>query len=450
MLYKFVNTVMRRLIILIAFLLTAVDSFCNDSLAVIYRIRLDQNIDRSSQRLVTLGLEKAIEASADYVLLDLDTYGGAVEAADSIRSAILRYEKPVVAYVNMQAASAGALICIACDSIYMKTGSSIGAATVVDQSGNVMPDKYQSFMRGMMRSTAQATGRDPKIAESMTDTANVLTLTPSEAIEAGFCEGTAESYHEVAEILSGSNEYIVKDMSDDMTWLDKLIQFLLHPMLQSIFMMMIIGGIFVEIRTPGIGLPLLTAVVGALLYFAPAYLGHLAEYWEILLFVAGLILLAFEIFVIPGFGVAGISGLLLIVASLALSMVDNVELWRWDGSLNLWPVVRPVGLVILSATVAIFGGVWLVRKLYATRSFDHIALRQEMKASDGFTGVVGGLEVLVDEEVVAFTDMKPSGKVKSADSHMYEAVLKYGGYASKGEVLKVVSAEQGRLYCEKV
>ena len=305
-------------------------------------------------------------------------------------------------------------------------------------------------MRGMMRSTAQATGRDPKIAESMTDTANVLTLTPSEAIEAGFCEGTAESYHEVAEILSGSNEYIVKDMSDDMTWLDKLIQFLLHPMLQSIFMMMIIGGIFVEIRTPGIGLPLLTAVVGALLYFAPAYLGHLAEYWEILLFVAGLILLAFEIFVIPGFGVAGISGLLLIVASLALSMVDNVELWRWDGSLNLWPVVRPVGLVILSATVAIFGGVWLVRKLYATRSFDHIALRQEMKASDGFTGVVGGLEVLVDEEVVAFTDMKPSGKVKSADSHMYEAVLKYGGYASKGEVLKVVSAEQGRLYCEKV
>ena len=171
---------------------------------------------------------------------------------------------------------------------------------------------------------------------------------------------------------------------------------------------------------------------------------------NILFFVAGLILLAFEIFVIPGFGVAGISGLLLIVASLALSMVDNVELWRWDGSLNLWPVVRPVGLVILSATVAIFGGVWLVRKLYATRSFDHIALRQEMKASDGFTGVVGGLEVLVDKEVVAFTDMKPSGKVKSADSHMYEAVLKYGGYASKGEVLKVVSAEQGRLYCEKV
>ena len=155
-------------------------SLAADSIKTFYRIRLDQDISKASQRLVTFGLEKALEAKSDYILLDIDTYGGAVDAADSIRSAILTCPVPVVAYVNMQAASAGALISIACDSIYMKTGSSIGAATVVDQSGNVMPDKYQSFMRGMMRSTAQATGRDPKIAESMTDTANVLTLTPSD------------------------------------------------------------------------------------------------------------------------------------------------------------------------------------------------------------------------------------------------------------------------------
>ena len=169
---------MKRLVLLLITMILAVSASATDSLKVFYRIRLDQDIDQASQRLVILGLEKAREAEADYVLLDLDTYGGAVNAADSIRSAILRYEKPVIAYVNMQAASAGALISIACDSIYMKTGSSIGAATVVDQSGGVMPDKYQSFMRGMMRSTAQANGRDPKIAESMTDTANVLSMTP--------------------------------------------------------------------------------------------------------------------------------------------------------------------------------------------------------------------------------------------------------------------------------
>lgn len=441
---------MKRLLVLLLFVLSVTEAFCNDSLTVIYRIRLDQDIDRSSQRLVTLGLEKAEKASADYVLLDLDTYGGAVDAADSIRSAILGYEKPVVAFINMQAASAGALISIACDSIYMKTGSSIGAATVVDQNGKVMPDKYQSFMRGMMRSTAQATGRDPKIAESMTDTAGVLTLTPSEAVEVGFCEGIAESYEEVAKILASDGDYIVKDLKDDMSWLDKLIQFLLHPLLQSIFMMMIVGGIFVEIRTPGIGLPLLTAVVGALLYFAPAYIGHLAEYWEILLFVAGLILIALEIFVIPGFGVSGISGIVIVIVSLALAMVDNVEFFRWDGTLNLQPIVRPVCIVVLSASAAVFGSIWLVRKLFATRSFDHIALRQELKASDGFTGVVNGLEMIVGECVTVFTDMRPSGKVIASDGRVYEAALKFGGYASKGEKLKVVSSEQGRLYCDKL
>ena len=441
--------IMKRILLSVIFALSVLSSSASDSLAVLYRIRLDGDIDPASQRLVVLGLDKARKAGADYVMLDLNTYGGAVNAADSIRSAILNYEKPVVAYVNMQAASAGALISIACDSIYMKTGSSIGAATVVDQSGNVMPDKYQSFMRGMMRSTAQANGRDPHIAESMTDTANVLSMTPSEAVAVGYCEGICENITEVARSVIGSDEFIIKSMEDDMTWLDKLIQFLLNPLLQSIFMMMIIGGIFVEIRTPGIGLPLLTAVIGALLYFAPGYLGHVVSYWEIILFIAGLVLIAVEIFVLPGFGVAGITGIIAVVVALTFAMVDNLELFHWDGSLNLRPIIQPLGIVVISAAAAIFGSVWLVRKLYSTRSFDHIALRQEMKAEDGFTGVVSGLEDLVGKEVTVFSDMRPGGKVKTIDGRILEATLKFGGFASKGETLKVISAEQGRLYCDK-
>ena len=440
---------MKRITSIILFMAIAMIAYGNDTLKVFYRIRLDRDIDKSAQRIVVEGLDRASKAHADYILLDLDTYGGAVDAADSIRSAILRCETPVLAYVNMQAASAGALISIACDSIYMKTGSSIGAATVVDQSGNVMPDKYQSFMRGMMRSTAQATGRDPKIAESMVDTANVLSLTPQEAIKVGYCDGIYESELEVVEAVASDNEFVIKNMEDELTWVDKLIDLLLNPLLQSIFMMMIIGGIFVEIRTPGIGLPLLTAIVGALLYFAPGYVGNLVEHWEILLFVVGLILIGIEIFVLPGFGVCGISGIVCVVVALSFSMVDNIELYRWDGSLNLRPLLKPVGIVVFSATAAIFGSVWLVRKLYATRSFDNIALRQEMKAEEGFVGVVSGMENLVGEEVTVFTDLRPSGKVKASDGKVYEATLKFGGFASKGETLRVTSAEQGRLYCDK-
>ena len=439
---------MKRFFTLFSSLILCIGAFAADSLTVFYRIRLDQNIDPAARRLVTLGLEKAAAADADYILLDLNTYGGAVDAADSIRNAILRCDRPVISFVNMQAASAGALISIACDSIYMKTGSSIGAATVVDQAGNVMPDKYQSFMRGMMRSTAQATGRDPKIAESMVDTANVLSLTPSEAIEVGFCEGLCEDEFEVAHKVAGSDGFIIRNMEDDISWLDRLIQFLLNPLLQSIFMMMIIGGIFVEIRTPGIGLPLVTAIVGALLYFAPAYLGDLVSYWEILLFVVGLVLIGVEIFVLPGFGVCGILGIIAVVLSLAFAMVDNAELFHWDGSLNLQPILRPIGIVIISASAAIFGSVLLVRKLFATRSFDHIALRQELKADEGFTGVASGLESFVGETVTVFTDLRPSGKVKTADGRIFEATLKFGGFAEKGTSLTVISAEQGRLYCE--
>lgn len=440
---------MKRIIAVIFCMAMAVIAYGNDSLKVFYRIRLDRDIDKAAQRMVVEGLDRAAKSQADYILLDLDTYGGAVDAADSIRSAILRCETPVLAYVNMQAASAGALISIACDSIYMKTGSSIGAATVVDQSGNVMPDKYQSFMRGMMRSTAQATGRDPKIAESMVDTANVLSLTPEEATKVGYCEGIYESELQVVEAVASGNEFVIKNMEDELTWVDRLIDLLLNPILQSIFMMMIIGGIFVEIRTPGIGLPLVTAIVGALLYFAPGYVGNLVEHWEVLLFVVGLILIGIEIFVLPGFGVCGISGIVCVVIALAFSMVDNIELYKWDGSLNLRPLIKPVGIVVFSATAAIFGSVWLVRKLYDTRSFDNIALRQEMKADEGFVGVVSGMEALVGKEVTVFTDLRPSGKVKTSDGKVYEATLKFGGFASKGETLRVTSAEQGRLYCDK-
>lgn len=445
--------------------LPSVDSIASEK--VFFRIRLDADIDRAAERLVTKGLERAREAGADYIILDLDTYGGAVDAADSIRSAILQCPIPVVAFINLQAASAGALISIACDSIYMKPGSSIGAATVVDQTGKVMPDKYQSFMRGMMRSTAEVTGRNPELAEAMVDTADVLSMTPEEAVKAGFCEGICSSPDEVAAMVlqagssaagggTGTGEgsefgmhypgYRIENLQ--LTWIEKLVQILLNPILQSIFLMMIIGGIYVEIRTPGIGLPLVTAVVGALLYFSPLYAENLAQNWEILLFVIGLILIGLEIFVIPGFSVTGITGIIAVVVALAFAMVDNELLFKGDGTIDLTPVLMPVGIVIISAFVGLTGGVLLVRRLYSTRPFDYIALRKSLDEKDGYVGVTqvnGGMK---GREAKVFADMMPSGKV-ICDGRIYEATMTYG-FAVRGETVRVVRTEQGRLYCEKI
>jgi membrane-bound ClpP family serine protease len=129
-------------------------------------------------------------------------------------------------------------------------------------------------------------------------------------------------------------------------------------------------------------------------------------------------------------------------------MVDNGVFRDIDGSLNLQPLIRPMAIVVTSCTVAVFGSLWIVSRLYSTRSFDHIALRQEMKSEEGFTGVVSGLESLVGSTVTVFSDMRPGGKVQAEDGRILEATLKFGGFAAKGTSLKVISAEQGRLYCE--
>ncbi|MBC7125262.1 MAG: S49 family peptidase, partial [Bacteroidales bacterium] len=202
---------------------------------LIYKINIKENIMPAAWRSVKVGFEEAQNLKADIILIHMNTYGGMVDVADSIRTKILNSKIPVWVFIDNQAASAGALISIACDSIYMRKGGSIGAATVVDQSGNVVPDKFQSFMRSTMRATAEAKGydtlisgndtilkwrRDPRIAEAMVDpsiyiegiidSAKVLTFTAEEAVKHGYCEGKAENVNEVME-QAGIKSYTIAE-----------------------------------------------------------------------------------------------------------------------------------------------------------------------------------------------------------------------------------------------
>ena len=187
-------------------------------------IPIDTEIGSTSWRYLQKGFEMAETEDADVVVLHINTYGGTVEHADSMRSMILRSKRPVVAFIDNNAASAGALISIACDSIYMRQGGNIGAATVVNETGEAMPDKYQSYMRSIMRSTAQKHGkvkrmradstvvtvwhRDPLVAEAMVDprtvvpyigddSTRVVTFTAEEAVKYHFCEGIEENIDDV-------------------------------------------------------------------------------------------------------------------------------------------------------------------------------------------------------------------------------------------------------------
>lgn len=415
-----------------------------------YVIDIMQNIDKSSMRRLGLGLKDAERKGADYIILHLDTYGGAMDAADSMRKAILHSPVPVVAFVDLQAASAGALISIACDSIYMRPGSSMGAATVVNGNGEVMPDKYQSFMRGMMRATAEAHGRredgswfrDPAVAERMVDTAGVLSFTPEEAVKAGYCEGIVESVEEVTTHMGLSDCVIIEQ---ELSWIDRFVLLMLSPVLQSIFLMMIIGGIYFELQSPGLGLPSVIAVLGAVLYFSPLYIHGLALNWEIVMFVIGLILLGVEIFVTPGFGVAGVLGIVLALTSLVFAMVDNDMLY-FDGKLNVRAILGPCAIVLVSSVTALILSIWGASRLFPKKSFSYIAQKTELRGDEGWVGVdTNSVAACVGKEVIAATEMCPSGKIEYG-GRQYEAVMEFGS-ANAGDRLYAIRAEGGRLYC---
>ena len=430
---------------------------------IFYKIDLKRDIDKAAFRLVHTGLEEARKKNADYCILDINTYGGALDAADSIRSAILRSRIPVIAFIDPQAASAGALISIACDSIYMTSGSSIGAATVVNQNGEVLPDKYQSFMRAMMRSTAESHGkkrlvngkdtlwkwhRDPGIAAAMVSKDSVLSFTPLEAMENGYCEGMAQNTEEViAWVLGQDGEaYLLEEHK--ITALDKIIYFFLNPIVQGLLLMLIIGGIYFELQSPGIGFPSIAAVAGAVLYFAPLYLEGLAQNWEIVVFILGTGLLLVEIFVLPGFGVAGAGGIILIVTGLTFAMIDN-ELVINGGDYDLRPLIKPLAIVLVSLTLSLYLSVYLALRLYPTRIFSRIALRTKLTEKEGFVGVeTSSLAFAVGKTVYAATDLHPVGMVE-IEGKRYQAKMNYG-FAVKGETVKITRAEGGLLYCDKV
>ncbi len=436
---------------------------------LVYLFEIKENIAPPAWRLTKRAFDEADEMNADLVLIHLNTYGGMLDAADSIRTKILNSDIPVWVFIDNNAASAGALISIACDSIYMRPGGSIGAATVVNQTGEVVPDKFQSFMRSTMRATAEAHGRDtvisgsdtivswhrdPSIAEAMvdpsifvegiSDTGKVLTFTTEEAIRHGFCEGHAENIEEVLESAEVGNYEIRRHKT---TGLDKIIGFLLNPMISGILIMILVGGIYFELQSPGIGFPLAAAVIAAILYFAPLYLEGLAENWEIVIFIIGLILIAVEMFAIPGFGVAGIAGIILVIAGLTLAMVDNI-VFELEWNIAFAEVIKRFFIVVTSMFLSLIISLYLGKHLFTSKAFAGLALDSNLNTEDGFLGVESQQKELIGRTGIVESDLRLGGKVV-IDDEIYDAVSEYG-FIDKGEKVRVTRYETGQIYVIKV
>ncbi len=437
---------------------------------LVYKFNIKENIAPAIWRQTKQAFAEANSLNADLFLIHMNTYGGTVVDADSIRTRILNSKIPVVVFVDNNAASAGALISLACDRIYMRSGASMGAATVVNQTGEKMPDKYQSYMRSTMRSTAESHGkdtiitaqdttykwkRDPLIAEAMVDeriyipnvvdSGKILTFTPAEAMKNGYCEGICESVSEVLKLNKMENARMVEYKP---TALEKFIGFMVNPIVSGILIMLILGGIYFEMQAPGIGFAFLVAIVSAVLYFSPLYLEGLAANWEILIFIIGLLLIALEIFVVPGFGITGISGITLAFSGLVLSLIKNVD-FSFD-EVN--------GNDLLIALVTVFVGtiggiglaIYLSQKMFTTETgqFSHMSLKEVMSLESGYLGVDPELLLLKGKPGIAITTLRPSGKI-IIDGQTYDAMA-VSGMIDKGTNIVVTKVEAAQLYVEVV
>lgn len=425
----------------------------------VFRFSIEEEIAAPAAKLTEMALEESKAWGADLVLVEMDTYGGAVDAADEIRTALLSHSTPVWVFVKNNAASAGAFIALACDSIFMRPGATMGAATVVGPDGEKVDEKYQSFMRAKMRETAERNGRNPNIAEAMVDgsvvvpgvndSGKVVSLTSSEALDVGFSEGTFQTVEDILEHygLQGAKQNSYQESS-----LSSVVRFFMRPAVSGILVTIIFLGLIFELQTPGVGLAGAAALGAAVLYFIPNYLEGLAESWEILLFLVGLILIALEIFVIPGFGVAGVLGGLFTLTSLVLAVSGTVE--SKDFSFPI-PDVNQVVFGVLMVGIAFFAstGIALLLgyKLIGSALFRRVEVASVQRKEDGYTAQgTWDPKQFVGQHGETETPMRPGGTIL-LNGNSYEAVSLTGWLDSKcpikvtgytGFVLEVVPLDE--------
>lgn len=405
----------------------------------VYYGEITSEIDLSMAPYVNRIIDEANKENADAVIFKINTFGGRVDAATQIKDAILSSKALTIAFINNRAISAGSLIALSCVKITMVPGSSIGATTVVDQSGNKLSEKYQSYMRSEMRATAEKNGRRTDIAQGMVDerivvkglvdSTQLITLTTDEALKYKIADTVVTDFDE---LLAAFNLKNAKVITIKTNWAEEVVKFLNNPIVSTILIMIGFFGLMAEIKSPGWGLPGTAGVIALILFFGSSYIVELASEIEIIMFVAGIILIFLEIFVIPGFGITGISGIILVLASIFLSLTGGLPFFD----------INVISGAIIQLSIALAGAfilILLVAKfLPKSKSFNRLVLAEEENADKGFVSYPSAKE-LIGAEGIALTDLRPAGSAE-INNQRYDVVADWQ-YIERGKKVKVIRVE---------
>ena len=354
-------------LVVLGFFATFASALAQEKRPVVYVAPIEGVVDLGLAPFVQRVLDEASDAGASAVILEINTFGGRVDAAVQIRDALMNSKVRTVAFVNKRAISAGALIALAAQELVMAGGGTIGAATPVQMgqpgaAAQPVAEKTVSYMRKEFRATAEGRKRPPLLAEAMVDAdveipgvigkGKLLTLTTEEALTHKLAEFRAETIERALEQLGLGGAEIRRASPN---WAENLVRFLTHPVVSSLLMTIAMVGIVVELRTPGFGVAGGLGIASLSLFFWGHWLVRLAGWEELLLAVSGVILLVLEIFVIPGFGFAGVLGIVAVLAGLILSLVgagDTSEV-----------VLIAAGRVVFSLLLALMASLVILRFL---------------------------------------------------------------------------------------
>jgi membrane-bound serine protease (ClpP class) len=406
--------------------------------AVIYLVPVDGVIELGLAPFIERSLAEARAANATAVILDIDTPGGRVDAAQRIVKSLQNAQVPTYALVNPHAFSAGAMIALATDRVYMRPGSVIGAATPVTGEGQTAPEKIVSAMRAEMRSLAERRGLDPRIAEAMVDESiaiegvseagKLLTLTAVEAEGIGYAV-MVDDFDALLERAGIVGHRVVETRPN---WAEGVVRFITNPLVAPFLLSLGFLGLIIEIKTPTFGLAGIAGGTALALFFGGHYLVGLAGWEELILLSVGLVLLAVEIFVVPGFGVFGILGIGGILASIYLSMIGSMS--TIADYTNAAMVLSASMLIVLVSGWAILRTLPKNMRLYRSG----ILLGEVTGRETGYlSSVVRG--ELVGRTGVAITDLRPAG-VGRFDEERIDIVAEEG-WLTAGTFIEIVRSE---------
>jgi len=416
----------------------------NISAQKIYYGNIEGDIDLGLAPYVKRVINEAEKNSASAVIFRINTFGGRVDAAMQIKDAILNSKIRTIAFIDKRAISAGALIALSCEKIVMVPGASMGATTVVDQSGQKQSEKYQSYMRSEMRATAEKNGRRTDIAQGMVDekivvpdlqddSTKLITLTSEEAYKFKMADTVVTSIDELKNAFGFKNAEIISVTSN---WAEDFVRFLTNPIVSSLLIMIGLIGLYTEIKTPGWGLPGTLGLICLALFFGSGYILQLASIIEIIIFVLGLILLLIEIFVIPGFGIFGIIGIALMIAGLFLGLISDFPIV--DMNLISLAIIQLAFTFFATAIVIAL----LIKFLPKTNMFNKLILQEKVKEKSGYAIKEKFID-LIGKEGIALTDLRPSGTAL-IDGKRIDVVTE-GDYITHNTSIIVKSVEGSKI-----